>query len=78
MAPEISSQSPERRLIKLLDYLRSHNQNTDTEYLIDLSRQQLGDLTGLRVETVIRTIKHLEKKGQLKIRDGKVILIAKD
>lgn len=78
MAPEISSQNPERRLVKLFDYLRSHNQNNEPEYLIDLSRQQLGDLTGLRVETVIRTIKLLEKKGELEIRSGKVILIAKD
>ncbi|WP_413532199.1 Crp/Fnr family transcriptional regulator [Empedobacter brevis] len=78
MAPEISSQTPERRLIKLLYYLRAHDQNNEAEYLINFSRQQLGDLTGLRVETVIRTIKILEKKGELEIRNGKIILISKD
>ena len=41
-------------------------------YKIDLTRQQMGDLTGLRVETVIRTIKTLEKKGELKIVNRKV------
>jgi CRP-like cAMP-binding protein len=41
-------------------------------YLINFTRQQIGDLTGLRVETVIRTIKNLEKKGALKIINRKV------
>lgn len=73
MAPEISSQSPEKRIIKLLRYLKEHEKQKEVAFLVDLSRQQLADLTGLRVETVIRTIKKLETKGLLKIVEGKVI-----
>lgn len=73
MAPEISSQEPEKRLLTLLDYLKSHH-HTDEEqsFLVPMTRQQLADLTGLRVETVIRTIKNLEKKGSLKIIQRKI------
>lgn len=74
MAPELSSQSPEKRLIKLLYYLMEHRKNDNEEFIVDLSRQQLADLTGLRVETVIRTIKQLEKKEMLKIKEGKIFL----
>ena len=39
---------------------------------VNLTRQQIADMTGLRVETVIRTIKNLEHKGDLVIDKGKV------
>lgn len=74
MAPELSSQGPEKRIWKLLTYLKEHNNNDQEEFLIELSRQQIADLTGLRVETVIRAIKKLEKNGDLKIKEGKIFL----
>ncbi|HLW63320.1 MAG TPA: Crp/Fnr family transcriptional regulator [Flavobacterium sp.] len=74
MAPEISSQSPEKRIWTLLTYLKNREREKGTAFLVDLSRQQLADLTGLRVETVIRTIKQLEKKKKLEIREGKIVL----
>jgi len=74
MAPELSSQSPEKRLLKLLYYLKEQSGIITDFFLVELSRQQLADLTGLRVETVIRTIKHLEKQGYLKIIEGKIYL----
>ncbi len=73
MAPEISSQDPEKRLLTLMDYLKSHySEDLKEEYIIPMTRQQLADLTGLRVETVIRTIKQLEKRGDLKIIQRKI------
>jgi CRP-like cAMP-binding protein len=39
---------------------------------IELTRQQIADMTGLRVETVIRSIRELERNGHLKIERGKV------
>lgn len=74
MAAEISSQEPEHRIIRLIDYAIEHfNFKRDANgYLINFTRQQIGDLAGLRVETVIRAIKSLEKKGQLKIINRKV------
>lgn len=74
MAPELSSQSPDKRLLKLLNYLKNQNHTASEYYLVELSRQQLADLTGLRVETVIRTIKQLEKQAHLKIIEGKIYL----
>lgn len=74
MAAEISTHEPEHRVLKLIDHGISYfNFKKDTNgYLINFTRQQIGDLTGLRVETVIRAIKALEKKGELKIINRKV------
>ncbi|MEP6928472.1 MAG: Crp/Fnr family transcriptional regulator [Flavobacterium sp.] len=74
MAAEMSTQEPEHRVLKLIDHgITYFNfKKDDNGYLINFTRQQIGDLTGLRVETVIRTIKALEKKGVLKIINRKV------
>jgi CRP-like cAMP-binding protein len=74
MAAEMSTQEPEHRILKLIDHgIAYFNfKKEENGYLINFTRQQIGDLTGLRVETVIRTIKALEKKGILKIINRKV------
>lgn len=74
MASEISSQEPEHRILKLIDYFKESisKMAPNEKYKVDLTRQQIADLTGLRVETVIRSIKSLEKKGLLIIEDRKV------
>ncbi|KIO53653.1 Crp/Fnr family transcriptional regulator [Flavobacterium hibernum] len=74
MAAEMSTQEPEHRILKLIGTgIAYFNFKKDENgYLINFTRQQIGDLTGLRVETVIRTIKMLEKKGVLKIINRKV------
>lgn len=41
-----------------------------------LTRQQLANITGLRVETVIRTIKQMERKHKLEVVKGKVFIPA--
>lgn len=73
MASEISSQDAEHRIIKLIDYFKEIvGLKPDEKYKVSLTRQQIADLTGLRVETVIRAIKTLEKKGVLSITDRKI------
>jgi len=74
MAAEMSTQEPEHRILKLMDHgIAYFNfKKEENGYLINFTRQQIGDLAGLRVETVIRTIKALEKKGVLKIINRKV------
>lgn len=74
MASELSTQEPEHRILRLLDYLKKHvNQLTEPfSFKVELTRQQIADLTGLRVETVIRATKCLEKKNELKIKSRKV------
>jgi len=74
MASELSSQEPEHRILRILDYLKDHVHNLKEPFSfeLDLTRQQIADLTGLRVETVIRATKSLEKKGELKIKSRKL------
>lgn len=74
MAAEISTHEPEHRVLKLIDHgiVYFNFQKDKNGHLINFTRQQIGDLTGLRVETVIRAIKALEKKGELKIINRKV------
>jgi CRP-like cAMP-binding protein len=74
MSAEIASEDPEHRVLQLIDYAIKHFNLSRNEngYFVDFTRQQIGDLTGLRVETVIRTIKALEKKRMLKIINRKV------
>jgi CRP-like cAMP-binding protein len=75
MASEISSQDPEHRILRLLDYTKKHIHKLQPHerFEVDFTRQQIADLTGLRVETVIRACKALEKKGDILIQKRKII-----
>jgi len=70
---EISVQTPEHQMLTLLNYLKD-TANSIEEYEIPLTRQQLADLTGLRVETVIRTLKKLAQQEKLIIKNRKVFI----
>ncbi|RXK57871.1 Crp/Fnr family transcriptional regulator [Lacibacter luteus] len=73
MSKEISSYGPSHRIISLLnEYKKSHGIPANEKLKIDLTRQQIADMTGLRVETVIRSIRELHEKGKLQIERGKV------
>ncbi|MDM1350067.1 Crp/Fnr family transcriptional regulator [Myroides marinus] len=76
MAPIISSQDAENRIMTLLNHFKdnSHCVLAKPSYEVDLTRQQIGDMTGLRVETVIRTIKRLKLNNKLRIIKGKIVL----
>lgn len=70
---EISAHTPEHRLTTIMKYLKSKISSTENgQILIPYTRQQLADMTGLRVETVIRTIKGMEKRGKLLIEGRKI------
>lgn len=64
---------PEDRIITLLNHLKLENKSfcCDCDQL-KLTRQQIADMTGLRVETVIRTMRIMHEKGELMISKGKV------
>lgn len=68
-----STHCPENRITTLLENLKSENKNfcSDCNQL-KLTRQQIADMTGLRVETVIRTMRNMHNKGELVIAKGKV------
>lgn len=74
MIHNLASQSPVTRIKGLLDYLKSyHAEDTPYSYLVEITRQQLANLTGLRVETVIRFLKKMENEGILKIENKKIL-----
>ena len=72
MAAEISSEEASHRILTLLKYVKESLIHKNEICEISLTRQQIGDLTGLRVETVIRTLKQLEKNKKVKIINKKI------
>ena len=75
MLSELAIEEAEHRLLTLIRHLVDHEHlRTQKQVILSFTRQQLADMTGLRVETVIRSIKSLEHKRQLKIdNDGKIV-----
>lgn len=70
---EMAGYNPEHRVLSLIDYMKKEKGIQPGEkYEVSLTRQQIADLTGLRVETVIRSVKNLEKEGSLKLIGHKV------
>lgn len=75
---ELASQDPERKVSTIIDMYKdvpdlNHDHCPECDKTkIALTRKEIADMTGLRVETVIRTIRHLHDKGKLTIQRGKV------
>ncbi|MEN9568815.1 MAG: hypothetical protein RL172_46 [Bacteroidota bacterium] len=70
---ELSHHDPEHSIQFLLQYLKEKRKNICNKCnKVTLTRQQIANMTGLRVETVIRTMRHLHDKGTLLIEKGKV------
>ncbi|WP_312079103.1 Crp/Fnr family transcriptional regulator [Chryseobacterium sp.] len=70
-----SSNKPDTRIKGMLDYHKSFSENQNKfSYEVPLTRQQIGALTALRVETVIRAVKRLEKENYLKIINRKIFV----
>lgn len=73
LVQELGSANPEHTITTLLNYFKKSKRHICPNCnQVNLTRQQIANMTGLRVETVIRTIKLLEEKGTLKIEKGKV------
>jgi CRP/FNR family cyclic AMP-dependent transcriptional regulator len=70
---ELAYYNPEHHISTLLNYFKKNHKHTCPDCKqIKLTRQQIADMTGLRVETVIRAMRHLHDKGELIIERGKV------
>ncbi len=70
-----ASLRPEVRIKGALNYQKSFsNDQTQFSFEVPLTRQQIASITALRVETVIRTIKKLEKDNVLKIINRKIYI----
>lgn len=68
-----SALRPDTRIKGMLNYHKSFSEDQSKfSYEVPLTRQQIASLTALRVETVVRAIKRLEKENYLKIINRKV------
>ncbi|MBS1684392.1 MAG: Crp/Fnr family transcriptional regulator [Bacteroidetes bacterium] len=71
----IACENPDSVVSTLLQYTKDTRHPACIQRrLIELTRQDIANMTGLRVETVIRSVIHLKEKGQLNIEHGRVYL----
>lgn len=68
----IINQKPEYRIRSFLDNYKKQNCSNTNKILIPFTRQEIADFTGLRVETVIRTISAMSKSKKIEIREHKL------
>lgn len=72
---ELAYHNPEKSIAALISYLKKHNKNICPDCnQIKLTRQQIADMTGLRVETVIRAMRHMHERGEITIDKGKAFI----
>lgn len=70
---ELANHNPEHSISSLFKYFKESKKNICPKCnKIKLTRQQIADMTGLRVETVIRAIRNMHKKGSVIVDKGKV------
>jgi len=70
---QIINQKPEHRIKSFLENYKKQNQLCLTEkHFIPLTRQEIADFTGLRVETVIRTLSEMNKSNKVNIDKHKL------
>lgn len=72
---EISSHDPDHRIYSILKYYKTKSsQPAENQRIrIPYTRQQIADMSGLRVETVIRTVKRMEREGKLILEGHKIV-----
>jgi len=69
----IAHHHPEQSIKQLFSYFKKNQKNICPNCSkVVLTRQQIADMIGLRVETVIRTIRIMHNNGELLIDKGKV------
>ncbi|HWH62763.1 MAG TPA: Crp/Fnr family transcriptional regulator [Ginsengibacter sp.] len=73
ISKEVASHKPEQTLSSLLSHFKKSNLHLCADCSqLKLTRQQLASMTGMRVETVIRTMRTMHEQGKLKIEKGRV------
>ncbi len=72
---KIAYSEPRGKIITVIDHFKKlKEQSKSNLYEVPFTRQQLASLTGLRVETVIRTVKIMELENLVEIIDGKIFI----
>lgn len=69
----IINHKPEYRISYFLDNLKKQKRmSASQQLLVPYTRQEIADFTGLRVETVIRTLSAMNKQKRIQIIDHKI------
>ncbi|WP_051289336.1 Crp/Fnr family transcriptional regulator [Chryseobacterium daeguense] len=67
------SQDPTTKIESVINYFKRNSKGINPfSFQVPLTRQQLANLTGLRVETVIRTIKKMEDANKVRIQNRRI------
>lgn len=69
---EIIGNNPEGRILAFLKTMKNRAGNPKERSLVPYTRQEIANFTGLRVETVIRTLKHMDEEQKVSIVDHKL------
>lgn len=69
---ELMSNSPATRIIGFLNSYKKENAGNGEKLYIPYTRQEIANLTGLRVETVIRTLQKMNEEGKVIISERKL------
>ena len=68
---------PEERILAVIDLLKSKLSRAQfgqgDQFVVPFTRQDIADMTGLRVETVIRKVGLLEEQGKLQVTERKIL-----
>lgn len=68
----LNNQTPEERILDFLAYYKKKKSGSSDKIIIPYTRQELANLTGLRIETVIRTLRKLNENRKVDIVNHKV------
>jgi CRP-like cAMP-binding protein len=71
-ARDIINLKPEIRIKNFLDTYKVQQNQDKGKVLIPYTRQEIADCVGLRVETVIRTLKQMQREQKLEITKHKI------
>lgn len=72
LARELVSSSPEDRIRNFLQHYKKKHSDVPDRVHIGVTRQEIANSTGLRVETVIRTLQKMRTKNIVSIIDKKL------
>jgi CRP-like cAMP-binding protein len=73
-ARELIHNTPDLKILGFLHSIKKKDDSHISPLLISHTRQEIANLTGLRVETVIRTLKKMENKNQVQIINRKLYI----
>lgn len=65
--------SAEEKILQLFNQLKS-KMNNKNEFIVPFTRQEIANILGIRIETVIRTISKLKSENVIIIEKNKIIL----